>query len=115
MTETKRCTACGERKALDAFGRDKRTADGLRLDCKSCVNAYHRAYYAAHREQHQAANRRWRETHREQWNANCREAVRRMRERRRAVVVSAPCAQHAPHGDDGCIDCLVFVRKGAAA
>jgi hypothetical protein len=43
--ETKRCSKCGETKAGSAFGKN-----GLRLrpDCKSCVNARSRAYYAAH-------------------------------------------------------------------
>lgn len=34
----KTCTRCGETKARDLFGRDARKPDGLRYDCKACVN-----------------------------------------------------------------------------
>lgn len=36
MTETKRCTKCGETKPLDEFHNDRASADGRTAWCKSC-------------------------------------------------------------------------------
>lgn len=35
----KRCRTCQEVKAVDAFGRDRRSLDGLRFRCRSCRKA----------------------------------------------------------------------------
>jgi len=43
MTDTKRCTRCGEFKALSEYHRDRTRADGLRSACKPCSNAALRA------------------------------------------------------------------------
>lgn len=39
---SKICTKCGEEKDHSAFWKHKTTADGLRPDCKDCVNARRR-------------------------------------------------------------------------
>lgn len=41
---TKRCCRCGEVKALHCFGRDRRCADGLNLQCRECKSNWNRIY-----------------------------------------------------------------------
>jgi len=43
MTE-KRCTKCGETKAVTEFRKDANGRDGLRAQCKACGRAYSKAY-----------------------------------------------------------------------
>ncbi len=43
MTETKRCTGCGEIKLLTEFSKDATRRDGHVPWCKACKNAYARA------------------------------------------------------------------------
>lgn len=38
---TKKCTKCGEVKALDAFSADKRAKDGKQCTCKGCRRKYY--------------------------------------------------------------------------
>ena len=40
MTETKRCTKCGEEKPLEEFYGNKHGVDGLDPMCKSCKNKF---------------------------------------------------------------------------
>lgn len=39
MGKTKVCTKCGKRKSVRAFSVDKSKKDGLKTQCKSCMNA----------------------------------------------------------------------------
>ena len=43
MTETKRCTKCGETKPLDAFNRDASKKYGRCSRCRECDRQYERA------------------------------------------------------------------------
>ena len=45
MTETKRCTKCGETKPLDAFHRDRSKKLGRRSRCRECERQYERIYH----------------------------------------------------------------------
>ena len=58
MTETKKCTKCGEVKPLDAFHRDKARKDGHGYWCKACIAAY---YARPDVKAHRAAKRAIRE------------------------------------------------------
>ena len=49
MTE-KKCSKCGEVKPLDGFGRDRHTKDGLRYNCKNCMNEVKRIYRDKNKE-----------------------------------------------------------------
>jgi hypothetical protein len=57
MAGLKRCSKCTEFKPVSAFGRDRKTRDGLRTDCRECrqnetqAAAYGRALRRL-REQH---------------------------------------------------------------
>ena len=44
--QLKKCTKCGEVKALEAFGKVFANCDGLNYVCKSCVNIRNKEYYA---------------------------------------------------------------------
>ncbi len=50
MTNTKRCTKCGEIKLLTRFSKDATRRDGHGPWCKACKNAYDRARYQHMRE-----------------------------------------------------------------
>ena len=55
MTETKRCTMCGETKPLDAFRRDRSKKLGRRSRCRECERQSERIYYprsTAHRQEY---------------------------------------------------------------
>ena len=45
MTETKRCTKCGETKPLDAFRRDRSKKQSRCSRCRECERQYERIYY----------------------------------------------------------------------
>ena len=45
MTETKRCTKCGEVKSLEEFRRDRSKKLGRYPRCRECERQYERIYY----------------------------------------------------------------------
>ena len=45
----KRCSKCGEEKALGEFNTRPGAPDGLRAECKKCHSAYNNAYYKKHK------------------------------------------------------------------
>ena len=58
MTDTvKRCSACHEMKAIEAFYRRQTSRDGIHTVCKECLASSNRAYLAAHRGQIAARKR----------------------------------------------------------
>ena len=61
----KRCTQCGEQKALSEFHRHKRHKDGRQSECKACVAKQKRAYHEANREQIAEQQRAYHEANRE--------------------------------------------------
>lgn len=55
MTETKRCSKCGEVKPLEEFHRDRSRKLGRFPQCRECERQYERAYYprsTAHRQEY---------------------------------------------------------------
>lgn len=94
MSSTKRCSACGETKSLDAFNRDRSKPLGRQSCCRACRREYNRAWREANRDhyleckrEYNAANRDRRHeyyaTNRDRW----REYKRRRRARKRASTV----------------------------
>ena len=57
--ETKRCTKCGEVKALSGFPKEKKYKGGYRPRCKECRNEVHRAWAAKNRAKQAESHRRW--------------------------------------------------------
>lgn len=57
--QTKKCTKCGQIKALSEFHRNKRRVDGLRSCCKSCVSNYDSIYSKKNRTKKTQRNRRY--------------------------------------------------------
>ena len=45
MTETKRCSTCGEVKSLEEFRRVRSKKQGRHSRCRECERQYERAYY----------------------------------------------------------------------
>ena len=45
MTETKRCTGCGEVKSLEEFRRDRSKKQGRFSYCRECERQYERIYH----------------------------------------------------------------------
>lgn len=57
MTDTKRCSKCGETKPVSGFDRNGSSHNGLRSQCKECKRAYNHAYRQAYREELNAYDR----------------------------------------------------------
>ena len=66
VTTTKTCTKCGKAKPLDEYYQSKDGKFGRTSDCKECIRARKRAYYAEHREEKAAYNRAYNAEHREE-------------------------------------------------
>lgn len=57
---SKRCTVCGQLKALDEFGKLAYSSDGLQYACKVCGNARTRSYNCNRKDKIAAINARTR-------------------------------------------------------
>jgi recombination endonuclease VII len=77
----KRCTKCGELKDLSEFHRDRKARDGLRPDCKTCVNKKSAEYYAENREDYRVKRAAYRDANREQIQVSGRVYSRKSRTR----------------------------------
>lgn len=56
--ETKLCSKCQRILSVSDFNRDRNQPDGFSARCRTCTNAYHRAWYAKNRELERAAKLR---------------------------------------------------------
>lgn len=56
----KPCTQCGEIKDADDFYKERRSRDGLRSECRSCVSTYQKARYEQNRDATIARTAQWR-------------------------------------------------------
>src|SRR4051794_19963756 len=65
----KRCTKCGETKALTDFYADRNTRDGRRPDCKACNSAASAARHRANPEPARERVRKWQEANPERYAA----------------------------------------------
>ena len=98
----KTCRRCGEHKPLTEYYKHKRTADGYRGECKSCIREmsaewtaknkeryeeYRSEYRKGYRERHAEQQRTWREANRDK----ARASVRKYQERNPHVVAKV-CA-----------------------
>ena len=75
----RRCTKCGEVKAVSEFSKDARGRDGRRSWCKACLCAQQRAYREANPEKIRIYDKAYREANREKecaWQKAYREANR---------------------------------------
>jgi len=68
----KTCSKCEQSKPKSDFFKDKKSKDGLRSSCKACHNAYCRAWYAVHSEEHGANAREYAKAHLEQHRASAK-------------------------------------------
>jgi len=58
VTESKRCTKCGEEKPLEEFNKDRCAHDGLYSWCKPCKKESRRRHYEENLEQFTESRRR---------------------------------------------------------
>jgi hypothetical protein len=79
---TKRCTKCGEEKAVSEFHRERCRADGLRPQCRACTNSKNAARAAVNRDRKRAYDRERRTRLGEQLLERKRASNRKYRERR---------------------------------
>lgn len=94
----KKCSKCGDVKALSEFHCFKQSGDGHKASCKSCVLSYSQAYRKANPEKvresklrhlenlspeayeaNKATNKRWRDANLDHVRAKCRENGARWR------------------------------------
>lgn len=81
----KRCSKCGEEKALVLFPVRRKSLDGLGYECKPCRVLVARQWRAANRDRHRAYSRQWQKDHREHVNAKSRESRVKNPDRRAAT------------------------------
>ena len=67
--ERKHCTGCDKRKSLDEFPTKSVSPDGRGAQCKECVAAYSREYYAANSEKIKARTGEYQKRNRERTSA----------------------------------------------
>jgi hypothetical protein len=89
----KRCSKCGEEKALEEFARRKDSPDGYRNHCKVCRRDYMREYEpkwrAANPDKVREKFARWVTANREQDRERCNRYDAANRERRRLAIAQA--------------------------
>ena len=61
MAPHKMCHKCLVRQPAEAFYKSKKHKDGLQTQCKTCISARSKSAYALRKEQHDAAQKTWRE------------------------------------------------------
>lgn len=66
------CTKCSRRLPLDDFYRMAATKDARRPDCKACVAARRKAWYAANRDREIARVQDWQDANRDQYGESQR-------------------------------------------
>lgn len=74
---TKKCPKCGRELALECFGKDKRSKDGLQSYCKECKKQHNKQYRAEHVEyfkQWYAEHAEAKKQYSKQWRDNNAEA-----------------------------------------
>jgi 5-methylcytosine-specific restriction endonuclease McrA len=70
--ETKRCSKCGETKAVSEFHRNSASKDGRQCYCKVCKRASEKATRDRYRERRNASSLAWKKRNRERLeNYNC--------------------------------------------
>lgn len=79
---TKKCTKCGEVKALDSFYADKRRKDGKYSSCKCCTAIIGRKYYQENKEAEAERVRKYRQENKERVAEYQRKYRRENKERR---------------------------------
>lgn len=83
MSARKKCTRCGQTKALEKFNRKRRAKDGRRPDCKACQRENYARWYAENRERKRERAARYRAENREQERERAARWREENRERRR--------------------------------
>ena len=108
----KTCTVCGTVKPLDEYHRDKRSSDGRRSRCKSCVLEYHveyrarpevKARQAEYMAEYHAEHREARREYNAQYYSENRDAILAQsseyyRENRDAALAQAAKYRSSPEG-----------------
>jgi len=84
----KKCSKCGQEKELDQFYHYPRNKDGLRFDCKKCVDDYARTWAKANPDRVKAS---WRKRHKK--NAE----QERLYARRVRKIARQACLDHYGH------------------
>ena len=72
-TDQKRCTKCGEVKALSEFQKDRTRKDGHRFYCKVCASKKARELQQANPERGKEIKRKWYQANQERCKENARE------------------------------------------
>jgi hypothetical protein len=91
----KKCTKCGEQKAVSDFCGHKTTKDKLQPWCKPCFVIYRKEYREKNPERVKAGARRWIVENRERVNAKARERRARNPEKLRALYLRRADKQSA--------------------
>lgn len=75
MSDTKRCTKCGELKPFSQFGRDRRTRNGLKSACKKCEALATLDWQRRNPDKANAKNRKWQREYPDKKRRCCRKWI----------------------------------------
>lgn len=71
-TETKKCTKCGEVKAMSQFHKDRYRFDGVNSICKECIKEKTSSYYKKNKEKQKERVLKWRLENKEAYSESQR-------------------------------------------
>ncbi|MHB8958358.1 MAG: HNH endonuclease [Candidatus Limnocylindrales bacterium] len=106
----RQCMRCVRILPVDEFGTHRRQADGLNPWCKSCTREQAAKWRAVNPDRERAKMLRYRNAHREEYNARqlARNETRRARKLAQACAVHPECAQidlAAIRASGRCVNC----------
>ena len=65
MTQVKICSQCKETKNVKEFTKLKRSADGLKYQCKDCISIWNKRWRDKNLDKHREDSRKWYELNRQ--------------------------------------------------
>lgn len=117
----KRCTKCGQHKPPSEFYANAAGRDGLRSDCKTCVAARRKKWYAENREREIERVTGWQRANKDRYNAKQRryraankERIRDQYVRRTFGITLADYERMLDEQDGGCAICGAPEPEGSS-
>jgi len=115
--DVKTCNKCKRELPVAAFGREKRSQDGLRAACKECRNRLEKEYYERTKDKHAARVKRYRDANREevrrkgrQYYADHKEEAKEYRDSHKEQIAEAN-RRYREENKDQIADCQRSYRE----
>ena len=117
----KKCSKCGEIKALSEFNKHNEGAGGLRPDCKECQRIYRKKYRAANREKLKLSDRAYALANPEKvneikrrWATNNPDKIKETGRKHREANPEKIKARHRKYSQENAVKINAYIRKSYA-